>query len=280
MQYIESIIFGIVQGITELLPISSTAHLILLPKLFGWEEENLVFDIFLHLGSSIGLLICFYKDWLDMCKSTIEDISKSFSYSNYSNKTKLFLMIIVTNIPVGIVGILFEKEVENIFRNPIYIAVQLIIISIVMFIADLKLKRKNILNTTDLKLSSIEKNINHIPFKKALLVSLSQIIALIPGTSRSGITISTGILLNIDKNIVTKYTFLLSTPLIFGAAILNIKDLVGLSFRSDYLLGFLFSFIFSILSVKFLMIYLKNHNLAIFIAYRILLAFIIIYFIV
>ena len=271
MTILQALILGIIQGITEFLPVSSTGHLILVPSIFNWELQNLTFDVALHLGTAFAVLSYFMKNWIIMVKSLILDVSSAhlvnFSYINKLRRdTKLFLTIILVSIPVGIAGILFGDTVEIFFRSPLLVSVMLILVSFVMLFAE-----KYSFRLTNKKIE--------LSFFDSLLISLSQIVALIPGTSRSGITISTGLFRGIKREEVAKFSFLLATPVILGAAVL--KAPLVFKMQSEELLplfvGFLSSFIVGFLSIKWLLGFLKNHSLIPFAIYRIVLGVVILY---
>ncbi len=270
MTIIQAIILGIVQGIAEFLPISSSGHLILIPTLFGWDLQSLAFDVSLHFGTVLAVLIFFFNDWKVMISMLIKDVVFSStllrdkSLRNFHTESKQLLTIVVVIIPVAIAGYLFEKPIENVLRSPVVVATMLILVAIVMYVSDRyseKVKHKNA-NPT---------------FIDSLLISLSQVIALIPGTSRSGITIASGLFRNLTREASARFSFLLATPIILGAALLKLPDLLVSKEEplSILFIGIATSFIAGILSIKFLINFVKKHNLNVFIVYRILLGLLI-----
>jgi undecaprenyl-diphosphatase len=192
---IEAIILGIVQGLTEFLPVSSTAHLILFPWFFNWrgEIDTLTFDVALHAGTLIALILCFWKDWIELILK----------------KQKLLGLIILASIPGGIAGYLLNDIAENYLRNPLIISVMLIIFGFVMLWAE-KAKKHKALDKTGLK--------------DSIIIGIAQAIAIIPGVSRSGITISAGLFRGFERDTAARFSFLLSTPLIAGATMLHLKE--------------------------------------------------------
>lgn len=270
MNYIQPVILGAIQGLTEFLPVSSSGHLILIPTLLGWDLKGLDFDVFLHFGSLIALLLYFYKDWYKMFKSMVSDIytGKIISFATQKSETRFLTFIIIATFPVVIAAFLFDSLLESAIRKPLYVAICMLAVSFYMLFANYKEKVvKNIVS-------------RDLSFKNILYISLSQILALIPGTSRSGITISTGFLLNLSKEDATKVSFYLATPIVFLASIVKINDLFKSNALFDlyYISGFVSSFIFSILAISFMLKIIKRYGLIPFVIYRVLLSLFIIYY--
>ena len=261
MNLIQAIVLGLVQGLTEFLPVSSSGHLVLIPYLFNWTAQDISFDVALHFGTALAVLIFFSKDWIQMLLGLKNDLvdGRISNYNSLRHETKQLITIFLVAIPVGIVGILFEDYIEELFRNPSSVAIMLIVFSVVMYLAEQVYKRSQV-------------HTKEISFLNALLISLSQILALIPGTSRSGVTISTGLFRNIERDSVAKFSFLLATPIILGATVLKLPDLISSSANINYLIiGVLTSFISGFLAIGFLIKYLKQNTLNLFIIYRIIL---------
>jgi undecaprenyl-diphosphatase len=273
MTNIQALVLGTVQGITEFFPVSSSGHLILVPYLMGWQLQPLSFDVALHLGTTLAVLLFFWKDWYEMIVAFFMDlhsiiISKNFVFQTLRRETKMLLYIFAACIPVGIAGILLQDFIESTFRSALYVGIMFIAIGIVMYFADRFAKSNS---------ESLEKDISNISFKKILMISSSQILALFPGTSRSGITISTALFNKVDYAAAAKISFLLATPLILAAGVLEIPHM----FNSDVgttqlLIGFVTSFLVGMLCIKFLLGILKRYGLMIFIIYRIIVGIIII----
>lgn len=246
----EAIILGILQGFTEFLPISSTAHLILFPWLFGWSGEvnTLTFDIALHSGTLIALIVCFYKDWFNLI---------------IVNRRLLFL-ILIASIPAGFAGFILNDFVELYLREPLIICVTLISIGVLMLYSE----RKN-----------RHKPVEVMGFFDACFIGIAQAFAIIPGVSRSGITISAGLLRGFERDASAKFSFLLSTPIIAGATMLHaIKFFKNSSSYNTtvFITGLSVSFITGVIAIKFLLSFLKRHPLNIFVYYRFLLSAVII----
>lgn len=256
---IKSIILGIIQGIGEFLPISSSAHLILVPYLFGWEQSSLAYDIALHFGTLLAVLVIFFKDWWNLFIGALDKVTKG----KESFENKMFWYLVVATIPGALLGVLLDDVIENIFRQKIWlISSALAIMGILIYLGD---------RWAD-KHYKIETDFKHITLKQAFLIGMSQALAIIPGFSRSGTTILTARLLGLSKSAATKFTFLLSVPIIAGATILEIG---ALAFTWETLMGVFVAFIVGIFSIKFLLNYIKKHDFSVFAIYRVIFAIII-----
>lgn len=257
MQYIEIAILGIVQGITEFLPVSSSAHLIIVRNLLGIGQiislNNLdfTFDIALHFGTLLAIVLVFFQDFWKI-------FTKGITKGTKDPDGKLLWLIAVATIPAAVAGLLFDDIVDSVFRKKyILIALALILMGIIIYFADKRSKSK--------------KDIYDIGFKDALIIGFSQILALVPGFSRSGTTIATSRKLNINKEASTKFSFFLSTPIILGAVVLElIKGDLSLIIANYqmFLIGISISFLTGVLSIKFLLKYIKKNDFSIFMWYR------------
>lgn len=256
---LKSIILGIIQGIGEFLPISSSAHLILVPYLFRWEQSSMAFDIALHFGTLLAVLTIFFNDWWSLFTGAVEKIIKGKDSFN----NKMFWYLVIATIPGALLGFLLDDIVESVFRQKIWlIASALAIMGILIYLGD-KWADKHY---------KIETDYQHITLKQALIIGLSQALAIIPGFSRSGTTILAARLMGLSKSAATKFTFLLSVPIIAGATILEIGNL---AFSIETLIGIFVAFVVGILSIKFLLNYIKKHDFSIFAIYRVIFAIII-----
>ena len=259
MSVLKAIILGIIQGVAEFLPISSSAHLILFPYLFGWEESGLAFDIALHFGTMMAVLAIFFKDWWNLFIGAIKDIKDKKKSTN----GRMFWYLIIATVPAALTGLLLDDVIENIIRNKIWIiALALAIMGLLIYIGD-KWASKHYKKET---------NFEDISLKQALIVGIFQAFAVIPGFSRSGTTILAGRLQGISKEAITKFTFLLSVPVICGATILKIGDL---AFTKEVIVGIISSFAMGVISIKFLLSYIKKHDFSIFAFYRVMFALIV-----
>jgi undecaprenyl-diphosphatase len=264
----QALVLGIIQGITELLPISSSAHLILAPKLFGWTEHSLVFDTTLHLGTACALLVYFRKEIVTVIKGLFSDLfQQGLNFGEYSQSGWLGIKILMGSVPAGVIGFLFRDHIENYFRGVGSVLAFLIIGSLLMLIADAFSK------------STIE-NITGVSAGKSFIVGLFQSLALFSGVSRSGATISGGILLGLKRDLAAKFSFLLSIPIVLSAGIFQ-----GISsfneppsiFPHILFSGFVCSFLSGLVAIKFLMGFLGKHKLTGFIVYRFALVLLIIF---
>jgi undecaprenyl-diphosphatase len=243
MNFFQALILGIVQGLSEFLPISSSGHLIIFPSVFGWEVQSLAFDTTLHLGTALALVIYFWKD--------IGNI--------ILRERKLGYYIIVGTIPAGVAGFFLEDIVENTFRGVFYVVMFLLLGSILMFVSE---KVGNWAKKKDLDL------------KKSLLIGVFQALALLPGISRSGSTISGGMLFGLDRENAARFSFLLSIPVVIGAGLFKISKsagvLNGVSF-GVLSVGFMSSFVAGMFAIEFMLRFLREKSLKLFIVYRLLL---------
>ena len=260
MDILQGIIIGIVQGLTEFLPVSSSAHLVFVQNLLG-VESSLAFDTFLHLGTLIAVLWYFRYDIYKMLKSwwlSIGDILQGrFKEGFYSDPYKrLAWYVILATIPVGIVGVLFEDSVDALFSGALYVpAFFLFVTGTILYLSQ--------------RMTSGEINYDTITKKEALFMGLGQACAILPGLSRSGTTIAAGLTIGLDKEFAAKFSFILSIPAIFGAFILQVKD-IGSAMDANFLpvfLGFVAAIIAGYLAIKWMLDLIQNRNLDIFAYY-------------
>lgn len=259
MTIFRAIILGIIQGIAEFLPISSSAHLIIFPYLFGWEESGLAFDVALHFGTMLAVILIFFKDWWNLFVGAIKDVKEKKKTTN----GKMFWYLIIATIPAALAGVLLDNVIEDVIRNKVWIiALALAIMGLLIYVGD-KWASKHYKKETEFE---------DITLKQALIVGISQAFAVIPGFSRSGTTILAGRLQGISKEAITKFTFLLSVPVICGATILKVGDL---ALTKEVIVGIITSFATGIIAIKFLLRYIKKHDFSIFAFYRVILAIIV-----
>ena len=245
-QYFETFILSIIQGVSEFIPVSSSAHLILVSKINNFNISSLQLDISLHLGSLIAIIFYFRRDLF-----------------NFTKNKSLAILIIVGSIPLIIIGYIFYSTgLIDYFRNLKIIAWTTLLFGILLYFSD----RAQIKNKLDIKLS----------YKNILIIGLFQVLAIIPGVSRSGIVITASRFLNFDRIDSSKIAFYLSIPALGGASFLGLKDLfkTGIILNSIFIYSIILSFIISYLTIKYFLVYIKNFNLNLFIYYRILLALI------
>ena len=195
----QAIVLGLVQGMGEFLPISSSAHLVLIPWICNWPDPGLTFDIALHVGTLVSVVAYFWRDWLQLVRGGL----KGFT----TPEGKLFWFIVAASIPGAGIGFLLEHKAETVFRSPALIAVMLIVMGILLLLAD----RKGAKVT----------GLIGIRFATSFCIGISQALAIIPGVSRSGITMTTGLFAGLTREATARFSFLLSAPIIFGAAIIK-----------------------------------------------------------
>lgn len=275
-QNIESIILGIIQGLTEFLPVSSTAHLVIIPNLFKWDSpllNSLTFDVALHTGTLIAVVAYFFNDTIDLISGFFRGLLKM--NFNSDPKTKLSLLVFLGIIPAGVLGAFLDKYVEDQFRTPGILATSLVVVGLLMWYAER-------VATKTKRLKENGASSGGMSIKDALIIGFSQALALVPGTSRSGITISSGLLLGYEREDAARFSFLLSIPVIAGAAFLKLKIFAHGIPSGDVaplILGIIFSAIFGFLSIKYFMKYLQRHSMNVFVWYRFAFAAIIVIFI-
>lgn len=255
MTIFQAIILGAIQGVTEFLPVSSTAHLILFPWAVGWPDPGLSFDVALHLGTLIALLIYFREEWIAL-------IGSAFGIIRGRTQTpdaRMVLLIVGATIPGAIAGALFEHKVEEALRAPQVIALMLIGMALVLMAAEFVGHRK--------------KSLDEISWPDAMIVGVSQAFAIIPGVSRSGVTITAGLFRNFKRDTAAKFSFYLSTPLIAGAVAKKTLDILkthsGWEQLSPFVAGIVVSGIVGYLSIAFMLRYLQTNSTFVFVYYRI-----------
>lgn len=260
MNILQGIIIGIVQGLTEFLPVSSSAHLVFIQRLLG-VESSLAFDTFLHLGTLIAVMWFFRWDIIKMLKSwwlSIGDILQGrFRQGFYDDPYKrLAWYVILATIPVGIVGVLFEDSVDALFAGALYVpAFFLFVTGTILYLSQ--------------RMTSGNINLNNISKKEALFMGLGQACAILPGLSRSGTTIAAGLTIGLDKEFAAKFSFILSIPAILGAFVLQVKD-IGSALDASFfpvLLGFIAAIIAGYMAIKWMLDLIQNKSLDIFAYY-------------
>jgi undecaprenyl-diphosphatase len=222
MNFIQSIFLGFVQGLTEFIPVSSSAHLVIMQNILGIKEPQIFFDIVLHLGTLCAVILYFYKDILDIAKSLFDFSSEGF---------KMAVFLVIATIPTGIGGFLFEDYFEKVFSLPVFTSLFLVITGIVLFLTKFKLNNS--------------KTIQNFSYLDAILIGIAQTIAIAPGISRSGMTISAGIFRGLDRKLCAKFSLLLSIPAILGAALSEMKDIkiCEIGNPGNIFIGFLTAFL-------------------------------------
>jgi len=264
---LHAIILGIIQGLTEFLPVSSSAHLALIPWLLGWNDQGLSFDIALHVGTVLAVIVYFFRDWVQI-------IAEGFGMNMGSDPAirrnpKLLWLLVLGSVPAGIAGLLVKDLAENVWRNNQYlIGSMLIVVGLFMWWADHQGSRK--------------KDLGNVSPTDSLTIGAAQALALVPGVSRSGITICAGLLRNLDRETSARFSFLLATPAIAGAAAKDAWDMMrhggGIppDMRTAMLVGIIVSAIVGALTIQFFLSFLRTRSLSFFVWYRVIFGIIVI----
>lgn len=255
VEILRSVFLGLVQGLTEFLPVSSSAHLNIFPWLFKWDNISDSFDLALHFGTLLAILIYFYKDWIELIRGGVKAVVKK----EKSTQGRIFWYIVCATIPAGLIGMLLEKGMnklvgDNLNLEMLIISVALIAMGILLYLVDVRCQ-----STVSYK---------KMNFKQAFLIGISQALAAaVPGVSRSGITMTVARKLKVDRESAAKYSFLLSAPIVAAAVLLSIKDF---TLSVSFFAGIISSFVSGMLVIKFLMTYLKKGSFKAFAIYRLL----------
>lgn len=260
MDIIQAIIMGMVQGLTEFLPVSSSAHLVIVPELMG-VQSSLAFDTLLHVGTLVAVVGYFWKDILAMIKAFVSSLKDLFR-GNFKEGIKedpfkrLTWLVVVGTIPAGLMGVLLKDQFESLFSSVAAVGFFLLVTGFILWGAEWIAKRNN---------DKEGKEIKEVTFTNSLVIGLFQGFAIAPGISRSGSTIAAGLFSGLDRKLAAKYSFLLSIPAILGAALIQTKDIVSFDSNLSVMIGgFLSAVIFSYLAVKFMMGYIQKHSLIVF----------------
>ena len=256
MNYLQAVVLGVVQGLTEFLPVSSSGHLILVPHLFGWPDQGLAFDAVIHLGT-VAALVAYFRAELRAIFASVGGAT------DHAEPRRLAILLIAATIPGGLVGVLFDELIEQHLRLPIVVAVSTLVWAVVMLAADRLAAAR----------TDATRGEHNVGWGQGVLVGCAQALALIPGTSRSGITITAGLFGGLDRSTAARFAFLLGIPITAGAGALKALHLLKLGIpageRGPLAVALLASFAAGWISVWFLVNYLKRNSLTPFVAYRI-----------
>jgi len=262
MTIIQAIILGIVQGLTEFLPISSSGHLILVPWLFNWHflldnpDLNKTFDVALHLGTFVAVLAYFWREVGTLIAAWVRSLGRR---SLADPMAKLAWLLLVSTIPAAIVGVALESFIEDRLGKPWIIAVAMIVFAGVMYLID--------------HIARLDRELDSLTWFDAVLIGCAQALALCPGVSRSGITMMTGLLLRLDRESAARYSFLLSIPVVGGAAAFKALEVAKNGLPSGtampFLVGMISAALSGLVAIWFVLAYLKRHNFNLFVLYRI-----------
>lgn len=249
MNVIQALVYGIAQGIAEFLPISSTAHLKLIPWLLGWAQPDTAFDVALHLGTASAVILFFIKDWIRLIRA-------GFTKPK-STDGKLFWLIVIATVPGGLAGVFLDQYMVA-FSNPALIGLMLILMGIALYLAD--------------KLGKSESGIGEIGLKRSILVGMSQMVAIIPGVSRSGITMTTGRIFGLTRDAIARFTFLMSAPIILLDGLYHAKDILHEPVdKAAFLVAVITAAVVGAASIRFLLEFIKKRGFGIFAVYRLVL---------
>ena len=244
----QAVLLGIVQGVGEFLPISSTAHLTLFPWLFGWSDPGLTFDIALHMGTLAAVLLFFWREWLGL---VVDGLLRG-----QPQQRRLFWALVVASVPGAVAGLLLEDAAKTVFRTPVLIAAALIVMGYILYWADVKRGRGRL-------------DVSRVNLADAFVIGMSQAVAIIPGVSRSGATMTAGLLRGLSREAAARFSFLMSMPIILGAGVLQLKDLTpGDLTSAPFLAGIVASAVSGILSIGFLLSFLRRGSFRAFAWYR------------
>ncbi len=245
----QATILGAVEGLTEFLPVSSSAHLVIVPWLFRWEDPGLAFDVALHLGTLVALLIYYGREWLNMGMSLVRRDPAS---------RRLLTLLLIASLPGAIIGLMLEKEAETVFRAPWLIAVAASILGIILWVSD--------------AISSQKLGIRQITVRDALLIGLSQALAIVPGVSRSGATITMARIIGLNRQDAANFSFLMATPIIAGAGMLEARKIMHEGINADVMWGFAAAAVFGLIAIAALVKFVRTRTYQPFAWYRLVMA--------
>jgi undecaprenyl-diphosphatase len=261
---VEALIMGIVQGLTEFLPISSSGHLIIVPFAAGWDDEfltSLAFSVMLHLGTLVALLIYFRDDWLRLVPAWFASIRDRTLAADPDRR--LAWLLVATTVPAAIAGLLFEDVIETSFRSVGLVALTLVVGGVVMLIAD--------------RFGPRTRTVKDVTFPVALGIGAAQALALVPGISRSGASITAGRFAGLDREPAARFAFLMATPITLGAVLFEARELLAGEGGFDVqilplMVGMVAALVSGLVAIRFMLDFLRRQSLDVFVAYRFVLA--------
>ncbi|GAC1360322.1 MAG: undecaprenyl-diphosphate phosphatase [Ktedonobacteraceae bacterium] len=262
----QTLFLALLQGVTELFPISSLGHTVILPGLFGWgdlvrDKHFLPLIVALHLGTSIALVIYFWRDWLNVIKTLVTSIQQGEVQKG--TESWVSWLILIGCIPAGILGVFLETPLKNLFASPIIAASFLIVNGFILYLGEVLRRREVAKSSFALQKAGAYRPLSSLTWKEAIFVGLAQSLALIPGISRSGVTMVAGLTIRLSHEDAARYSFLLGTPLIGAAALLEVPQLFGqsISVLTLILAGMIISGIAAFVSTRFLLKYFETGHL-------------------
>jgi len=265
MPLYQVVVLSIIQALTEFAPVSSSAHLALAPWLFGWKDPGLTFDVALHVGTLAAILIYFFRDWVQIIGQGLG--LRAGSDPQLKQNRALLWLLAVASIPIGLIGYFFNKQAETTWRNPYLIGAMLILIALVMWLAERR--------------GAGNKPMSQIDWSDGLAIGIAQALAVIPGTSRSGITITAGLFRGLSRETAARFSFLLSAPAIAAAALKKFWDIhkhggIPADMQMPFLVGIVLSAILGAVVIAVFLRYLRRNSLMVFVYYRIVFGIIVI----
>ncbi|MDB4905805.1 MAG: uppP [Gemmatimonadetes bacterium] len=253
MTILQALVLGLVQGLSEFLPISSSAHLTLVPWLLGWEDPGLAFDVALHTGTLVAVLWYFRAEWVALARAAIE-LLRTRTLDTVEKRRVLYL--IIATIPGGIAGLLLEKAAESAFRSPAIVATALIVMGVVLWLVD--------------RAASATRPLEQLTLRDSVVIGLAQVFALVPGVSRSGSTITAGRALGFTRESAAVFSFLMSMPIIAAAAILKVPGVLRAGVTAPLVIGVIASAVSGWVAITILLRYVSKHSYGLFAIYRVL----------
>jgi undecaprenyl-diphosphatase len=253
MTSLQAAVLGFVQGVSEFLPISSSGHLIVVPWLLHWPAQSLSFDVALHLGTLIAVVVAYGDDWLRLLAAALRGAREGRPFA--SPEGRLLVLLVLASVPAAIVGFLFDKWAENVFRSPGLVAVDMAVMGTILLAADLRAGQSG-------------HELSAIPTRDALLIGAAQALALVPGVSRSGATISAALFLGYRREDAARFSFLLAVPITFGAVVVKVPHLFRAAEPGPVLAGIATAAVFGLLSIRLLLTYVRTRDYRPFVYYR------------
>ncbi len=263
MEWLQAIFLGLIQGITEFLPISSSGHLILMPYPFGWKDQGLIFDVAVNTGTLVAVMLHFRRELLELLSGFGRSLRRGGLENNHSGH--LAWAVGLSTIPVGLSGLLLKNEVATFGRDPMVVAIASIFFGIVLWVADRKVND--------------DKGLDELTLREAVVIGLWQVFALIPGTSRSGVTMTAGMLLGFNRETAARFSFLMAIPVGLLAGGLEFIELLRLQPTLEewgfMAVGFMVSMVSALLMIRWLLAWVRSRNMTVFVVYRVLLGIIV-----
>ncbi|MEN6357609.1 MAG: undecaprenyl-diphosphatase UppP [Armatimonadota bacterium] len=261
----QAIILGAVQGLTEFIPVSSSGHLIAIPYLLHWNYQGKAFDVAAHMGTLVALVAYYWRDWISILSSFASHIFKGKPYDKDDStgvSGRLFVPILVACVPAAIVGYLWDDLIETKLSVWYVVAPAMAVFGLIMFWADRAGKK--------------QRDMAHMTYVDYITIGVAQAMALLPGVSRSGITITAGLFRNLDRSAAARFSFLLSTPIVFGAGMMALKKVLHTGMVAQewtaFGWGFASAAIFGYIAIHFLISFLRKNSMTAFVVYRIVFA--------